>query len=47
MRSSITSAHKGVEDGGDEEIDFKMKADHNWSPNTRLQGCAGFLVANM
>ena len=32
---------------GGQEIDFKMEADHNWSPDTRLQGCAGSLVADM
>ena len=50
MRSSITSAHKGVEAGGwqgGQEIDLKMEADHDWSPDTRLQGCAGSLVADM
>ena len=46
------SAHKRVEGGGGgkrggQEIDFKMEADHNWNPDTRLQGCAGFLVADM
>ena len=47
----ITSAHKGVEDGGGgvggQGIDFKMEADHYWSPDTRLQGCADSLVADM
>ena len=27
--------------------DLKMEADHDWSPDTRLQGCAGSLVADM
>ena len=22
-------------------LDLKMEADHDWSPDTRLQGCAG------
>ena len=26
-----------------EEIDFKMEADYDWSPDTRLQGRADFL----
>ena len=45
----MTSAHKGVEAGGwrgGQEIDLKMEADHDWSPDTRLQGCAGSLVAD-
>ena len=63
-RSSITSAHKGVEAGGwrlggggwgveaggwrgGQKIGLKMEADHDWSPDTRLQGCAGSLVADM
>ena len=91
-RSSITSAHKGVEAGGwrlggggwgveaggwrlggggwgveaggwrlggggwgveaggwrgGQKIDLKMEADHDWSPDTRLQGRAGSLVADM
>ena len=32
---------------GGKEIDFKMEADHNWSPDVRLQGCAVSLVADM
>ena len=32
---------------GGQEIDLKMEAGHDWSPDTRLQGCAGFLVADM
>ena len=32
---------------GGQEIDLKMEADHDWSPDTRLQGCAGSLVADM
>ena len=32
---------------GEQEIDLKMEADHDWSPDTRLQGCAGSLVADM
>ena len=49
-RSSITSARKGVNAGGwrgGQKIDLKMEADHDWSPDTRLQGCAGSLVADM
>ena len=41
------SAHKGVEGGewrGGQEIDLKMD---DWSPDTRIQGCAGSLVADM
>ena len=30
---------------GEQEIDFRMEADDNWSPDMRLQCCAGFLVA--
>ena len=44
------SAYKGKKCGGwqgGQKKDFKMEADHNWSPGTRLQGCAGFLVADM
>ena len=40
----------GMEAGGwwgGKEIDLKMEADHDWSPDTRLQGCAGSLVADM
>ena len=29
------------------EIDFKMEADHDWSPVMRLQGCADSLVNDM
>ena len=29
------------------KLDLKMEADHDWSPDTRLQGCAGSLVADM
>ena len=29
---------------GEQKIDFKMEADHDW---TRLQGCAGLLMADM
>ena len=39
-----------VEGGGwwrGQEIDFKMEANHDWSPDTRLQGCAGSIVADM
>ena len=32
---------------GGQEIDYKMEADHDWSPNTRLQGCAVCLVTDM
>ena len=43
------SAHKGVEGGGwgwwdGQGSDLKMEADHDWSPETRLQGCAGSLA---
>ena len=40
----------GVEAGGwrgGQKIGLKMEADHDWSPDTRLQGCAGSLVADM
>ena len=40
----------GMEGGGrreGQEIDLKMEADHDWSPDTRLQCCAGSLVADM
>ena len=40
----------GVEAGGwrgGQKLDLKMEADHDWSPDTRLQGCAGSLVADM
>ena len=33
--------------GGGQKIGLKMEADHDWSPDTRLQGCAGSLVADM
>ena len=36
----------GVRWGG-KGLDLKMEADHNWSPETRLQGCAGPLVVDM
>ena len=26
---------------GGQGLDLKMEADHDWSPETRLQGCAG------
>ena len=39
------NAHKGVEDG--QGLDLKMEADYDWSPEMRLQGCAGSLVADM
>ena len=32
---------------GGQKISLKMEADHDWSPDTRLQGCAGSLVADM
>ena len=32
---------------GGQEINLKMEADHDWSPDTRLQGCAGSIVADM
>ena len=35
----------GRVEGG--RVDLKMEADHDWSPETRLQGCAGSLVADM
>ena len=41
---------RGVEVGGwrgGQKLDLKMEADHDWSPDTRLQGCAGSLVAGM
>ena len=38
---------KGWRVGGGEGVDFKMETDHDWSPDTRLQGCAGSLVADM
>ena len=44
------SAHKGVEGvgwRGGQEVGLKMEADHDWSPDTRLQSCAGSLVADM
>ena len=44
------SAHKGVEAGGwwgGQKVGLKMEAGHDWSPDTRLQGCAGSLVADM
>ena len=44
------SVHKGKEGGGwwgGQEIDFKIEEDQDWSPDTRIQGCAGFLVADM
>ena len=31
---------------GGQEIDLKMEANHDWSPDTRLQGRAGSLVAD-
>ena len=40
----------GVEGGrwwGGQGLDLIMEADHDWSPETRLQGCAGSLVADM
>ena len=49
-RSSIMSAHKGVKGGGwqgGQEIDLKMEADHDWTLDTRLQGYAGSLVADV
>ena len=32
---------------GGQGLGLKMEADHDWSPDTRLQGCAGSLVADM
>ena len=49
-RRRIMSAHKGMDGGGWrgwQGLDLKMEADHNWSPETRLQGCAGSLVVDM
>ena len=46
-------ARDRLQNGGDggwrggQKIDFKMEADHDWSPDTRLQSCAGSLVADM
>ena len=37
----------GVVGWGGQEIDFKLETDHEWSPDMRLQGCDGFLVADM
>ena len=42
------SAHKGVEGGaGGQGLDPKMEADHDRSPEMRLQGCVGTLVVDM
>ena len=38
------SAHKGV--GGGQQLDLKMEADYDWSPEMGLQGRAGSLVVN-
>ena len=32
---------------GGQGLDLKMEADHDWSPETRLQCCAGSLVVDM
>ena len=32
---------------GGQGLDLKMEADRDWSPETRLQGCAGTLVVDM
>ena len=32
---------------GGQGLDLKMEEDHDWSPGTRLQGCAGSSVADM
>ena len=32
---------------GGQGLDLKMEADYDWSPETRLHGCAGSLVADM
>ena len=32
---------------GGQKIGLKMEADHDWSPDKRLEGCAGSLVADM
>ena len=40
------SAHKGVEGGGwgvAKEIDLKMEADHDWSPDTKITGLCWLL----
>ena len=42
--------HKEVKGGGwwgGQGLNLKMEADHDWSQETRLQGCAGSLVADM
>ena len=39
------STHKDVEGG--ERLDLKIEADHDWSPEMRLQGCAGSVVADI
>ena len=33
--------------GGGQGLYLKMEADHEWSSETRLQGCAGSLVTDM
>ena len=38
---------KGWRVGGGQGLDLRMEADHDWSPETRLQGCDGSLVAGM
>ena len=50
VESRVLTKGWGVGGGGwrgGQEIDLKMEADHNWSPDTRSQGCAGSLVADM
>ena len=32
---------------GGQRLDLKMEADYDWSPEMRLHGCAGSLVADM
>ena len=32
---------------GGKRLDLKMETDHDWSPETRLQGCADSLVVDM
>ena len=32
---------------GGQGLDLKMEADHDWSPETRLQGCAGSVAADL
>ena len=49
------SAHKGLEGGewwggewqGGQGLDLTMEEDHDWSPEMKLQGCAGSLEADV